>query len=51
MTVKFIKKHSLKISVNGEWKETEVAPDETLLYALRERLGHTEVKEGCGKGD
>jgi len=51
MTVKFIKKHSLKISVNGEWKKTEVAPGETLLYTLRERLGHTEVKEGCGKGD
>jgi aerobic-type carbon monoxide dehydrogenase small subunit (CoxS/CutS family) len=29
----------------------EIAPQETLLYVLREKLGHTEVKEGCGKGD
>jgi carbon-monoxide dehydrogenase small subunit len=37
--------------VNGESKEVEVSPNETLLHVLRERLGHTEVKEGCGKGD
>jgi carbon-monoxide dehydrogenase small subunit len=41
----------LELNVNGEWKKAEVAPHETLLQALRERLGHTEVKEGCGKGD
>jgi len=37
--------------VNGEWKRAEVTPEETLLHVLREKLGHTEVKEGCGKGD
>jgi carbon-monoxide dehydrogenase small subunit len=26
-------------------------PGETLLHVLRNRLHHTEVKEGCGKGD
>lgn len=41
----------LEINVNGEWKKTEVFPQETLLHVLREKLGHTEVKEGCGKGD
>jgi aerobic-type carbon monoxide dehydrogenase small subunit (CoxS/CutS family) len=45
------KLYSLEINVNGEWKKAEVAPQETLLHVLRERLGHTEVKEGCGKGD
>ena len=44
-------KYLLDINVNGEWKRAEVAPHETLLHALRERFGHTEVKEGCGKGD
>ncbi len=41
----------VKIHINGEWKRAEVFPEETLLHVLREKLGHTEVKEGCGKGD
>jgi carbon-monoxide dehydrogenase small subunit len=45
------KTYSLEIKVNGDLKRAEIAPQETLLYVLRERLGHTEVKEGCGKGD
>lgn len=49
--MKPIKTYSLEINVNGEWKKAEVFPRETLLHVLRERLGHTEVKEGCGKGD
>jgi carbon-monoxide dehydrogenase small subunit len=40
----------LELNVNGEWKKLEVSPAETLLQLLR-RIGHTEVKEGCGKGD
>lgn len=40
----------LELNVNGEWKKLEVFPAETLLQLLR-RIGHTEVKEGCGKGD
>jgi carbon-monoxide dehydrogenase small subunit len=51
MARKIIKAHLLEINVNGEWKKAEVAAHETLLHALRERFGHTEVKEGCGKGD
>jgi carbon-monoxide dehydrogenase small subunit len=43
--------YPIKLTVNGELKKTEVYAGETLLYALREKLGHTEVKEGCGKGD
>ena len=45
------KGYLLEINVNGEWKRAEVLPDETLLHVLREKFGHTEVKEGCGKGD
>jgi carbon-monoxide dehydrogenase small subunit len=40
----------MELNVNGEWKTTEVSPVETLLQLLR-RIGYTEVKEGCGKGD
>lgn len=49
--MKKIGTYSIEIMVNGEWKRTEAAPEETLLRTLRERLGHTEVKGGCGKGD
>ncbi|MDI7260060.1 MAG: (2Fe-2S)-binding protein [Thermodesulfobacteriota bacterium] len=49
--MKLIKTYPLEININGEWKKAEVSADETLLHVLREKLGHTEVKEGCGKGD
>lgn len=49
--MKTLKTYPLELSVNGEWKKTEVSPEETLLHVLREKLGHNEVKEGCGKGD
>ncbi len=41
----------MQLMVNGEWKKAEVTSAETLLHLLREKLGHTEVKEGCGRGD
>ena len=37
--------------VNGDAVEYLCAPDETLLDVLRNRLGMTGVKEGCGTGD
>ena len=37
--------------VNGEPQEFLCAPDETLLSALRNGLGLTGTKEGCGTGD
>jgi carbon-monoxide dehydrogenase small subunit len=49
--MKLTKTYTIEINVNGEWKKAQVAPHETLLHALRERFGHIEVKEGCGKGD
>ena len=49
--MKPIKTYPLEININGDWKRAEVASEEILLHFLREKLGHTEVKEGCGKGD
>ena len=44
-------KQILRASVNDEPIEVLVQPYETLLDALRERLGLTGPKEGCGTGD
>jgi aerobic carbon-monoxide dehydrogenase small subunit len=41
----------LECTVNNEPVEVLVQPYETLLDALRERLGLTGTKEGCGTGD
>jgi len=38
-------------TINGEPEEFLCAPDETLLDALRNSLGLTGAKEGCGSGD
>ncbi|MDE3029297.1 MAG: (2Fe-2S)-binding protein, partial [Paracoccaceae bacterium] len=38
-------------SINGDPVEFVCAPDEPLLDVLRNRLGLTGVKEGCGTGD
>lgn len=44
-------KHVLRCTVNDEAVEVLVQPWDTLLDALRERLGLTGPKEGCGTGD
>jgi carbon-monoxide dehydrogenase small subunit len=46
-----VAKHVLSFTVNGEPAEVLVQPYETLLDALREDLGLTGPKEGCGTGD
>ncbi len=38
-------------TINGDAVEFACAPDESLLDALRDRLGLTGAKEGCGTGD
>jgi carbon-monoxide dehydrogenase small subunit len=38
-------------TVNGDHTEVVCQPDETLLEVLRNRLGLTGSKEGCGTGD
>jgi carbon-monoxide dehydrogenase small subunit len=46
-----VAKQVLSFTVNGERVETLVQPYVTLLDALREDLGVTGPKEGCGTGD
>jgi carbon-monoxide dehydrogenase small subunit len=38
-------------TINGDTVEYVCQPDETLLDVLRDRLGLTGAKEGCGTGD
>jgi aerobic carbon-monoxide dehydrogenase small subunit len=46
-----VAKQVLRCTVNGEATEVLVQPYETLLDVLREHLGLTGPKEGCGTGD
>ena len=39
------------LTVNGEPHETEIWPGESLLYALRERLGLPGSKNACEQGE
>jgi carbon-monoxide dehydrogenase small subunit len=41
----------IKIRINGEARDVAVEPHWTLLEAVREELGLTGSKEGCGTGD
>jgi aerobic-type carbon monoxide dehydrogenase small subunit (CoxS/CutS family) len=41
---------TISLVVNGTSHQVEVRPDETLLFVLRDRLGLTGAKYGCGEG-
>ncbi len=41
----------VKTTINGDSVEYACQPDESLLDVLRNRLGLTGAKEGCGTGD
>ncbi|MFO1033165.1 MAG: (2Fe-2S)-binding protein [Hyphomicrobiales bacterium] len=41
----------VKTTINGDTVEFACQPDESLLDVLRNRLGLTGAKEGCGSGD
>jgi len=41
----------ISTTINGDTVEFACQPDETLLDVLRNRLGLTGAKEGCGTGD
>jgi carbon-monoxide dehydrogenase small subunit len=45
------RKIKIKFNLNGEDLETEVQPNRRLLDFLREDLGLTGTKEGCGIGE
>ena len=44
-------KVNINIKVNGMWHKLDVEPFETLLDVLRDRLGLTGTKTGCGSGE
>lgn len=46
-----LSRHSLQFTVNGLERRLVVTADERLIDVLRNRLGLTSVKEGCGTGD
>ncbi|RLA98567.1 MAG: (2Fe-2S)-binding protein [Deltaproteobacteria bacterium] len=46
-----MKRVKVSFILNGERKEAEVSPEMTLLELLREVLGLTGTKEGCGEGE
>ena len=46
-----MKRHEIIITVNGEMHRLTVSPHRTLLQVLREDLGLTGTKEGCGTGE
>jgi aerobic carbon-monoxide dehydrogenase small subunit len=46
-----LSKHSITLTVNGKKRKLQVQSQETLLHALRNRLGIWGAKYGCGTGD
>ncbi|MFL0246186.1 (2Fe-2S)-binding protein [Candidatus Clostridium stratigraminis] len=44
-------KEKIHLYVNGDEVYAEIASNKTLLYLLREELGLTGTKEGCGAGE
>jgi carbon-monoxide dehydrogenase small subunit len=44
-------KKAIQLTVNGDSDTLETETDRTLLEVLREDLGLTGTKEGCGKGE
>ena len=46
-----MKKLDIKIQVNGDWYELSVSPGDRLVDVLRDQLGLTGTKEGCGAGE
>jgi xanthine dehydrogenase YagT iron-sulfur-binding subunit len=45
------KMRSVSLNINGRTHQVLVEPRWTLLFVLREKLGLTGAKEGCGRGE
>ena len=45
------RKELIELAINGETYELAAEPQETLLEVLRDHLGLTGTKEGCGTGE
>ncbi len=46
-----MKKHAITLTVNGEERDLIVPSNRTVLDALRDDLGFTDTKYGCGTGE
>jgi len=46
-----VSKILIELTVNGDLRELAVAPHERLLDVIRDGLGLTGTKEGCGEGE
>jgi aerobic-type carbon monoxide dehydrogenase small subunit (CoxS/CutS family) len=44
-------KEKIRLHVNGDELSIEISQNQTLLWLLREELGLTGTKEGCGAGE
>lgn len=42
---------NITLNINGKDYSTDVKPTDTLLFVLREKLGLTGTKYGCGEGE
>lgn len=42
---------NITLNVNGGWVSREVDPSKSLLHFIREDIGLTGTREGCGHGD
>jgi aerobic carbon-monoxide dehydrogenase small subunit len=51
MTKNLVAKREISLIVNGEAKTVRAYPMERLLDVLRQELGLTGTKEGCGEGE
>jgi aerobic carbon-monoxide dehydrogenase small subunit len=46
-----LKSHTITLNINGENRSVTIRSADTLLYAIREKLGLTGAKPGCLNGD
>lgn len=49
--LKVLNEEIIELKVNGETRKVLVRPADTLLFALRDRMGLTGAKPGCENGD
>jgi aerobic carbon-monoxide dehydrogenase small subunit len=46
-----MKKTDIRMKINGEWYDLAVTLQDRLIDTLRDQLGLTGTKEGCGEGE
>jgi len=46
-----MKKNNIRVNINGEWHDLTISLQDRLIDTLRDQLGLTGTKEGCGEGE